>query len=157
MKLLPLLLVLLSACTGYSKIPNQDAAMNIVWRQVYGAVNDDIPSVQWIGQSDLDCAPDKDGRFHGFYRWRWYDDVSKSDVCVGGVTWEDWGPFCQVALPDGDTFSHTSFAHELYHAFLHYSQGDGNASHSDPGFGIAFGHPYGLVDLANDTLKREGL
>jgi hypothetical protein len=157
-KFLVLLLVCLAAaCSGYEKLPRQDDATTIVWRLTYGELANDPPQVQWIFQKDLNCGADTTGRFLAFYRWRWYGDVSHSDVCVGGVTWEDWGPFCQVALSDGLTFSTSAFSHELYHAFLHYRDGDGDASHADPGFGTDFGHPYGTVDAARDALKAEGL
>lgn len=146
----------LAGCQAPDVIPAQARAVQVVWSDTYQDLSDP-PVVSWVTQGDLDCAPGTDGRFRGFYRGRWYGDVGKSDACVGGVTWEDWGPYCQVALPDGETFSGTAFAHELYHAHLHYWTGDGNASHSDPGFGVAFGHPYGLVDLANDRLSHEGL
>lgn len=146
-----------AACCSYERLPRQDDAENIVWRQTYGELDHDVPQVQWIKQKDLDCAPDQNGRFRGFYRWRWYGDVGKSTQCVGGVTWEDWGPFVQNAMPDGETFSTVAFSHELYHAFLHWRDGDGDSDHSDPGFGPAFGHPPGIVDMAVEALKAEGL
>lgn len=145
-----------ATCTDYAHIPHQDEATTIVWRLTYGDADDDPPDVSWVTQEDLNCGADSTGRFHAFYRDDIYG-VSKGSTCVGGVTWESWRIFCQVALPDGETFSTTAFSHELYHAYLRRRDGDGNSSHSDPGFGITFGHPYGLVDLANDNLKKEGL
>lgn len=160
-KYLASLIILLSGCGfDFATIPNQKEAVALIWDGLYADATQGNPSpaLQWITQKDLNCAPNSDGIFQGFYRGRWYTDTQHSDVCVGGVTWEDWG-VSQIALMDANLglFSKTSFPHELWHMALHYRDGDGNPSHSDPGFGIAFGHPFGIVDEARVVLENAGL
>jgi hypothetical protein len=147
--------LILAAGCGYSALPDQDKAMDIIWRQTFNETFEPN-SIEWITQKDLDCAPDIHGKNRAFYRWRWYGDVSKSDHCVGGVTWPDWG-LSQVAIADGETFSNTALAHELWHGRMLDVTGDGDPKHLDPGFGIGFGFGYGAVDLAQDNLRKEGL
>jgi hypothetical protein len=148
-------LILAAGCNNYMQLPGQDKAVDIVWRQTYGSTSEPN-AIQWITQENLDCAADFKGKNHAFYRWRWYGDLGKSEHCVGGVTWPDWG-LSQVALSDGDTFSNTAMAHELWHGRMLDVTGDGDPKHLDPGFGIGFGFGYGAVDLAQDNLRKEGL
>lgn len=151
--------VLLAGCLGcgsYDALPRQNEATTIVWALTYEKLDGDPPSVQWITQKDLNCGPDHLGVNHAFFRGRWYGDVGHGDHCVGGVTWPDWH-LSQVALADGDTFSTSPFAHELFHQYLSDIGGDGDPGHTNPGFGLGFGHTYGIVDAAVDMLKENGL
>lgn len=149
-----LIALALAGCTGCqepSQLPGQAQAVSLVWDFEYGRRAFDPPSIRWVEGVELDCD-----NGYAFYRGRWYGDVGRSEQCVGGVNWSDWR-VCDVALPPGMAISGTAFAHELYHQALYDVTGDPDPAHADPGFGIAFGHPRGIVDVANEDLAREGL
>jgi hypothetical protein len=142
--------VVLGACqSDFDKIPGQDLAMTLVWHDLYLQEARNAPSIGWVYQPDLDCV---DGR--GFKHGSSYGAVIRN-TCVYGVTWPDWA-ISQVAHPDDFSFSQSAFSHELWHMKL-YLDGDDDPHHLNQGFGISFGHPYGMVDFANDTLKSNGL
>ena len=149
---------MLTGCQ-YVQLPHQREAAYSVWEVTYYDLSEDPPPIRWVFQQDLDCSPDRSGQDVGFHPPKFFGALERTSYCVGGET---YGLFyevyeVQLAAPDGKTFSETAFAHELYHAFLHYRDGDGDDRHSDPGFGIGYGHLYGLVDAANDALRSQGL
>lgn len=148
----------LGGCGNYATIPGQATATALVWAN-YGMTDDAPPPVSWVTQQDLTCAPDGTGRFVAFHPPKFYGSLQDSDDCKAGATWGLLRAVyeCQVALPDGKLISEVSFAHELYHAALHHRNGDGDPDHTDPGFGVRYGHPMGIVDYTNQDLKGASL
>jgi hypothetical protein len=156
MKPIILLAVLLSACTlpfdppPHPARPDQEQAVAIVWAATYEA-DRSPPVIEWLKQSAMNCLPDADGNFVGFFEPTYYGSDQHTDRCLAGITWEGIN-FIQLAR-SGYTFDQTSLAHELFHAYLYDMTGDGDNQHLNPGFGPAYGHAYGIVDRANDALR----
>lgn len=145
------LALVLSGCMGCSPpsmIAHQEDATELVWRGVYGVPRDKAPpDIYWIEQADLNCAPDENGVFQGFYRDKASYEVNLQ--CVGGVLWTpSW--YAQIAHHQPFVFSESSFAHELYHAFLSL-HGSPDPTHSGPGW-----KPGGILEKANEALEASG-
>ncbi len=125
-RLLPLFVLLAMGCapTGtFTKVPGQDQAMQIVWRDLYGMLDDDPPEVEWI-----------DGGCWGIH----------NDTC--GFTWIGWK--VQVAVTEttcyvnsNDPFdcgiSASKFSHELMHYATYLRTGDVDAAHNRGDWNLA--------------------
>jgi len=153
-----LLALVISGCAGCNPredvIPGQIEATALVW-QFYGNTEPNSPEpprIEWVYPEDLDCGLSEDGIYQGFYRRQ--VPIEKTlgikPQCVAGVFWSE-GYYTQVAHKIGFKFTTSAFAHELYHAHLWRSTGDGNGTHTDPGF-----KPGGAVDQANANLAAAG-
>ena len=145
-----LLSLLVSACIqapDFPTLPDQAAAAAIVWKHTYHA-DGDAPAVDWIIQDKLNCFfSARTNTFHGF----WLDGA-----CVGGVTWVyPW--YVEVAHYTDYQYHEEVFAHEFFHAYLYMTTGQSDPDHVNPGFGLNYGHPYGIVDQADDNLQAAGL
>jgi hypothetical protein len=46
-----LLLLALTGCGDFSRLPNQDLAEQVIWREVYG-MTEDPPPVEWVHSSE---------------------------------------------------------------------------------------------------------
>lgn len=145
-----ILLLALAGCTDHSewdpsvmeRIPHQDKAEEIVWRQTYGETSPPPPIV-WLWPSRLQCGcddPVTGGFCTGFYR---------QGKCINGM-YHPHG-IAEVAVLSGYTFSSTTYAHELYHAHLE-RRGARDVNHEDPGF-----RPGGIVDRAVAAMRANGM
>jgi hypothetical protein len=146
-------IILLALCLAgcqlkWDSIPGQEQAIDIVWNQLYQA-DRSPPQIQWIDA--FDC-----GGGHAFFRDKYFGGP-KSDICVSGVFWPDLYVTQVGHYPDtAFLFSASAFSHELWHAHMD-NQRLYDPEHKDPGFGLSFGHPFGIVDQAEQLLRDAGL
>lgn len=117
------------------KMPHQDEATDLVWRQVYGQ-RGAPPPVFWFTDSALNCSGGT-----GF--------IAKDGGCVFGVSYSDhveiaWGGRLVGSGPNGVT----PFAHELGHSADRADGGDGDVGHQGPYF---LGGKSSEADLALDA------
>lgn len=147
MNRLSVTLLLLAGCHhDYSKIPDQDRAVNIVWCETYHATSvAKAPPIEWIYPPNLTCH-----RGEGFYREA-YEGGPLTSQCVTGVYTDPPFDYIKLSLWDGAKFSNTGLSHELYHAYLLYTTGDSDESHKTPGFQSG-----GIVDQADEALTAAG-
>lgn len=111
MRIALLLLGLAAGCApsgSFARIPNQDRAEQVVWRDLYGMLDDAPPAVEWV------------------------DGCWGSDGLTCGFTWIGWK--IQVALhadylPEDAPISLTTYAHELMHYATYLRTGDVDAYH----------------------------
>jgi hypothetical protein len=102
--------VLLAGCAGsFERLPGQDDAERIVWRELYGEEGDP-PPVEWL---------DKDAPVGGYAFPGWKVQVMRND----STTRTNGGP-CVTRY-----FSETAYAHELMHAHTFNRTGDIDAAH----------------------------
>lgn len=148
-------------------LPGEEArdAAALAWAS-YGE-RSPLPVVRWVVGDELTCAQQEGGEGRGF-------DVLLSDGkthCKGGFTFVDARTAdvaCSVALHEGERWSQTPLAHELYHAHL-ARQLRSDAEHKGAGWKplgdcgpCAYMSPptcgeCGAVDAANEALQRHGL
>jgi hypothetical protein len=121
------------------RLPKQDEAEAIVWREVFHN-HGSPPEVEWV--RDLPCA---EGR--GFYLG--YPGPETMD-CVFGVYWNPPYDYARVAIDS--SFSASSYAHEFYHAHLRYTTGNSEPQHDGPGWKAG-----GILEQANTALQWAGL
>lgn len=126
-----------------ARIVGQDEAESVVWCQTYHAHRFHVPPITWV--RNLPCA-----QGHGFYTTVTPGGASTGS-CVGGYYWDVYD-FAFVALPPGETFSETAYAHELLHAYERYTTGNLDPNHTGPDW-----QPGGLLERANEALAAVGL
>lgn len=122
-----------------SSVPKegQREAMQIVWVDEYQRF-DPAPTVIWVGEADQNCIDPASGK--GGFTWL--------GSCHEGLTID---PFqSRVSWHDGDVFSATAFAHELWHV-VDARHGVFDTHHTGPAWG-----PTGAVAIANESLRVEG-
>lgn len=157
MKAILLITLLAVAPTPASPKPNQDKAIQIVWRDMYG-MNIPPPTIIWVEGKELNCGKGRteDGRIvgsrknKGFVGWL---DLSATDTwppCVYG-TFTPHTNTIRLSWPRGTTrFSTTAFSHELAHARAWADTGAFNHQ----GYDFA---PRGRAALADRALRKQGL
>ena len=132
--------------------PNQDRAVAIVWQDVF-LRGDGAPVVRWVEGHDLTCTDPGSGR-PGF---------PTPNGCREGLTMLPTE--VQVAWRDDDSFSTTTLAHELLHAF-HLRLGIMDPQHETPGFAPKDRCPgppsppqdlCGILEVANSALAAASL
>ena len=124
--------------------PGVPFATQIVWQQQYVMGDALPPVVYWVVGDALNCA---DGQ-------GWAPAPSKYTLppCVAGLYYQD-EKTAYVAWPNGTRYiSDTSFAHELCHAFMWATTGDGDENHVGPCYTLG-----GYVQIANEALVRVDL
>lgn len=137
--------VLAAGCVPHTpRQPGQDVAEAVVWRGAFAQTRT-APDVSWVPAAELTCF-----NGHGFIL-----DLTPggapTNTCVGGVYWETVD-MAEVATPTGGwRLSDSSYTHELYHAYLWHTTGDGDAQHRGPGW-----QPGGIVEHTNDVLFSLG-
>lgn len=137
-----LLLLLFSVGCANDLELDQRHAEQIVWRDVF-MEKVPPPLVYWRFQESLECGPDAHGQNRGFKPW-WNEPEFD---CVAGVY---LGSYTIVALPDRYKLSDTAYAHELLHAHLFNTKGDGNGKHDWPEWNS-------LLPMAITLMKEAGL
>jgi hypothetical protein len=119
-----LLVCWLAGCTrpapAYPVFPGAEAAIDIVWREVYGRL-DPPPRVEWVHVEPGWGCSEKSADL-GFRL--------STGQCVGGVTYSSQS--IATAEPIGGQFHQTGLAHELLHA-LWLRQRRPEPHHSMPG------------------------
>jgi hypothetical protein len=133
------------AGASFARIDRQDEVERIVWRDAY-AMASAPPTVEWIGQFRLNCAPDDRGLPTGYV-------MAFEGGCFGG----HWDGIAHVALPlahepgviAARPPSQTAFAHEAMHQSLYENQGDADRAHQAP--------EWVLVAYANALLEAAHL
>jgi hypothetical protein len=155
MKIFAIALLLASGCGVQIDTSRKAEAAYLVWSSY--AEESTAPDAIFIEQARLNCAQGKfTGRMYGFIESVSLNVVGSEGHCLSGQFF--FGErTAQVALRDGDNYSTTSLAHELYHAHLDARTNDPDYDHLDPGFGEQYGHPRGAVDFANEELGTRGL
>lgn len=141
-----LFLFLLTGCHNFTRIPGQDRAEELVWRDTYG-MSEGPPPIEWVTPPALDCGN------RGFWA---YLNVSAGYTCLWGIYYEivDYARVSSRTVMTDDPFniSDTAYAHELYHAVLWHRTGNADPDHLNQGW-----QKGGILDLANQALKADGL
>lgn len=120
-------------------------ATQIVWQQQYVMGDAVPPTVYWMESGSLDCENGQG--------WTPAPDLKVPFDCVSGLYFQD-DKTAFVAWPESTQFiSQTSFAHELCHAFMWATTGDGDEAHLGP----CFNAPGNYTKIANDALARAQL
>jgi hypothetical protein len=129
-------LLVILGCRAQPRVemPGQDQALAIVWGQEYGR-RDAPPALRYVREPDLVCTDPDSGR-PGFLT---------AVGCREGYTGSPWA--VSIAWHQGDTFSTTTFAHELLHAALG-RMGILDPLHKNPA--------WVMVDAANVRLAAAG-
>ena len=134
-----------------AKKPNQDRALEVVWREVYGVRDWPFPRVEWVEGSRLTCKAGKGWQIETVFDHRTGARLTQpAKICIAGLTVN--GGLVQVAWYPGAKFSDTALAHELWHAAMLVRKGAEDPFHRSPAF-----QPGGEVDRANAALKNAGL
>ena len=132
---------------GRFKVPNQDAAVELVWHVVYGAPRtQEPPTVYWRMGKDLTIDRNGEGIMDG-----WIEPVTRQRVA--GMTYSSRAVHC--AWPGTyRSLADSSLAHELRHAYRLRFMGllKGGFFHNEPDW-----HTGGEVERANRRLKEAGL
>jgi hypothetical protein len=137
--------VMLFGCAVEAPQPEGVAfATQIVWQQQYVMGDAQPPAVYWMEPGQLDCADGQGWKPNPLIQ----ANVTLPD-CVAGLYYQD-DKTAYVALPLGSEISDTAFAHELCHAFMWATTGDGDENHLGP----CFNAPGNYVKIANDALAR---
>lgn len=151
------LAVLLVACGGhYTTIPNQEAAVEVVWHGVYNQTLSPPPPIQWTTPN---CGYPKLDNLQGF----WRDGVSgySGGVCLLGEYHDPPEDYIELAPNPKGLFSNGALAHELNHARLRYDAGDADPDHlGDCWYPCREDVPTRDCDLlgdAIDALRSQGL
>ncbi len=111
MRYLPLFVVLVIGCAPsgtFERLARQDDAERIVWRELYGMLEDAPPPVEWVPS----CWGN-DGTTCGFTWIGWKVQVASHD--------ETMPPETEISL--------TRYAHELMHYRTYLKTGDVDAAH----------------------------
>ncbi len=105
--------ILLTGCVpgSFERLPRQDEAERIVWRDLYGMIGDDAPPVEWF--------VDEDSTVGGCALPGWKVRVMREDSSSS----ENGGPMVTRR------FSETAYAHELMHYATYLRTGDIDAAH----------------------------
>lgn len=140
MKALAVVLMIVAGCAAdTTRQPEQYLAEAVVWRDTYHEERDP-PPIEWIGWLGLNCA-----HGNGFLIPTTYG--GQPSLCVGGVYWSVPN-YAEVGIQyPGQPLSVTAYAHELLHAHLYYTTGDGDPTHSRLEW-----QPGGLLERANAEL-----
>jgi len=113
-------LSLLVGCAGKEvHLPHQEIAMKVVWNNTYGHTTMTPPRVRWVFDDELNCDSGAGFIIDGGCKYGYFD-----------------GTFIMVAYPSYylNGWWPEDFAHELYHAHLFHTYGDGDSDHSGCGW-----------------------
>lgn len=113
---------------------SQCKAEQIVWGEQYGMMGHDPPDIEWV--SGVQCPYNENFKHAIIFNWHCIDGVFYSVPYYAVIVWHD-------------SFSNTSYAHEMLHAALQHRYGDDDSNHSRI--------EWKQVDIVNQQLALTGL